>query len=175
MKLRAWVLIALIPTGLGMAVLPEEADGQVDVWIDPGHGGDDPGNLGYDGVAAHREKHVCLEVSQVLSSRLAQIGYTSLLTRNSDQDVSKEDRAAMAAGLVPNDEEQSEVGQMQVGIHMNAPKEAGNAVPFGTETYFPRYKKYSRLVDSYRVDSSFAYVVHSCLIQNTPAAFPGLQ
>lgn len=174
MSAQAWLQILVFLTALGVGIGDaRDARGQVDVWIDPGHGGGDPGNPGFDGVAAHREKHVCLEVSQVLSSRLSQIGYTSLLTRNGDHDVSKEDRAAMAIGLVPNDEDQAEPGQMQVGIHMNAPLEAGNAVPFGTETFFPPYKKYSRLIDSYRVDSSFAYVVHSCLIQNTPAAFMG--
>src|SRR5437870_1162056 len=166
-----YLQFALVAAVLAATPIAKNAAAQIDVWIDPGHGGTDAGNRGFDGVATHREKHVTFDVSTVLSSRLGQVGYSSLLTRNSDHNVSPEDRAAMASGAIPNDLLQQEAGQMLISIHMNAPALATDAVPFGTETYFPPYKKYAQRTDAYRLDSTYAYVVHSCLIQNTPAAF----
>lgn len=130
---------------------------QTDVWIDPGHGGGDNGNPGFDGIATHQEKFVCLLQSQSLNSRLAQIGYTSLLTRNSDNNYpSLEQRALMAIGQLANDLGEQEDGQMFVSIHMNSPKAATNAAPFGTETYYSPVKVFAHRLDTYKVDSAFA-------------------
>lgn len=55
------------------------------VVIDPGHGGEDPGALGSNGV---HEKDIVLEVSKKLSDTLRQSGAQVLITRESDRDLS---------------------------------------------------------------------------------------
>lgn len=54
------------------------------VVIDPGHGGDDPGALGSNGV---HEKDIVLEVSRRLSETLRQSGAQVLITRDIDRDL----------------------------------------------------------------------------------------
>lgn len=77
---------------------PRTACGQaaVDLWVDPGHGGQDKGNLGFDAVRV--EKDIALQVSAHPYSQLANLGYSVYLTRLSDYSVPLEDRAAMASG-----------------------------------------------------------------------------
>lgn len=153
----------------GVLVDPAASPAFVDVWIDPGHGGADPGNPGFSGLPDGREKVINLEVSNVLNSRLGQIGYSSLLTRNGDNNPTRVRRADMAAGLASNDLGQQEVGQMFVSVHMNS----GPSTAFGTETYYPPYKKFAYILDSYRVDSTFAAAIHSNMMTGANLAFLG--
>ena len=147
---------------------------QTDVWIDPGHGGGDNGNPGYDGIATHQEKFVNLLQSESLYNRLGQIGYTSLLTRNSDNNYpTLSQRSLMAVGELENDLQEQEVGQMLVSIHMNSPKVATNAAPFGTETFYSPVKVFAHRLDTYKVDSTFAAVIHANLMTGAAAAFLG--
>ena len=90
--------------------------------IDPGHGGRDPGAIGRLGGY---EKHIALEVGQRLKERLlAYNNLTVLMTRESDQAISLNDRVAFA-------NEQN--ADLFVSIHVNyLPKEHDNFV----ETYF---------------------------------------
>ncbi len=62
--------------------------------IDPGHGGEDPGAIGPNGL---REKHVVLAVSKALQDKInAQKGFKAVLTRESDYYVGLRDRTALA-------------------------------------------------------------------------------
>lgn len=142
---------------------------QVDVWIDPGHGGDKPGNLGFSMIPSRYEKVLALQQSERLETRLSQIGFTSLKTRNGDNNPSFQRRADMAAGLATNDLGQQEPGQMLAIIHMNA----GPPSALGTETFFANYKRYSRRLDAYRVDSTFASIIHCDLMTGANTAFLG--
>ena len=64
------------------------------VVIDPGHGGEDPGAIGPNGV---REKHVVLAVSQALRDKInAQKGFKAVLTRESDYYIGLRDRTVLA-------------------------------------------------------------------------------
>ena len=64
------------------------------VVIDPGHGGEDPGAIGPNGV---REKQVVLEVSKALRDKLnAQKGFKAVLTRESDYYIGLRDRTLLA-------------------------------------------------------------------------------
>jgi N-acetylmuramoyl-L-alanine amidase len=150
-----------------MTVIPRAAVAQVDVWIDPGHGGPKPGNLGYSQIPARYEKALALAQSERLESRLIQIGYRALKTRNGDNNPSFQRRADMASGLATNDLDQQEPGQMLSIIHMNA----GAPSALGTETCFANYERYSRRLDAYKVDSTFAAIVHCDLMTGANAAF----
>ena len=61
--------------------------------IDPGHGGWDPGAVGYSGV---EEKEVVLQMGKKLKDLLVQRGYDVLLTRNRDVFVPLYERARLA-------------------------------------------------------------------------------
>tara|TARA_R110001599_G_scaffold66353_3_gene187639 strand:+ start:108 stop:1487 length:1380 start_codon:yes stop_codon:yes gene_type:complete len=64
------------------------------VVIDPGHGGEDPGAIGPNGV---REKHVVLAVSQALRDRInTKKGFKAVLTRESDYYIGLRDRTVLA-------------------------------------------------------------------------------
>lgn len=143
---------------------------QVDVWIDPGHGGDDPGNLGISGDPAKYEKNIALQVSNLLHSRLGQLGFSSFLTRTGDIFWTLEERAWIASGLRRNQDSLQAVGQMVVCVHMNAWPDT-NVI--GTETYYARRKRYSKRLDSYRVDSTYAAAVHTNMMSQAPLAFLG--
>ena len=67
---------------------------QINIVIDPGHGGEDPGAVGVTGV---REKDVVLAVSKYLQSYLNQCrGFHAVLTRNSDYFIPLRGRLAIA-------------------------------------------------------------------------------
>lgn len=64
------------------------------VVIDPGHGGEDPGAIGPNGL---REKHVVLAVSKALKDKInTQKGFKAILTRESDYYIGLRDRTVLA-------------------------------------------------------------------------------
>ncbi|MDD2957031.1 MAG: N-acetylmuramoyl-L-alanine amidase [Lachnospiraceae bacterium] len=60
------------------------------ILIDPGHGGDDPGMVGIDGI---KEKTLNLKIAQKLANLLEQKGYTVVLTREEDAGLYEEGTA----------------------------------------------------------------------------------
>jgi len=88
--------------------------------IDPGHGGTDSGAVGPTGV---NEKDVNLQIALKLKAKLEAQGYTVVMTRETDEKVSLEDRVNKA-----NDAN----ADIFVSIHCNA---AENSNAKGTETY----------------------------------------
>jgi N-acetylmuramoyl-L-alanine amidase len=78
------------------------------VVIDPGHGGRDPGAIGLGGI---REKDVNLRLARLLATRLDQLGFEVVLTRNDDSTLDLEERTARA---------ESAGGDLFVSIHANA-------------------------------------------------------
>ncbi len=91
--------------------------------IDPGHGGKDPGAVGYyKGVL---EKNVTLEVSRRLAKKLrAKLGCEVILTREKDVSLSLEERTAIA---------NMKRADIFISIHANAHR---NRNVCGVETYF---------------------------------------
>ncbi|QAT61004.1 N-acetylmuramoyl-L-alanine amidase [Acidilutibacter cellobiosedens] len=61
--------------------------------VDPGHGGKDPGTIGFSG---NYEKEVNLEISKKLKKKLKSNGYKVILTRDSDEYVDNLLRAKTA-------------------------------------------------------------------------------
>jgi N-acetylmuramoyl-L-alanine amidase len=93
------------------------------VVIDPGHGGKDPGAVGY--YKTVKEKNVTLEVARRLAVKIRQdLGVEAVLTRKKDVFLSLEERTAIA---------NTKNGDIFVSIHANATK---NKRTRGIETYF---------------------------------------
>lgn len=72
---------------------PRPVRGQRLVFIDPGHGGKDPGAIGINGL---QEKDVILPVSLYIAQYLEQQGIRVMMARNSDYFVSLQGRTDMA-------------------------------------------------------------------------------
>ena len=90
------------------------------IFLDPGHGGSDPGAIS-GGV---REKDLTLSVYNKVSSKLASLGYTVLTSRNVDKDVDLVERAEQA---------NKANADMLLSIHFNA---GGRGIARGIETYY---------------------------------------
>jgi N-acetylmuramoyl-L-alanine amidase len=90
------------------------------VVVDPGHGGSDPGAIGWGGL---REKDVTLRLARMLRRALVARGFQVVLTRDRDETLSLLDRTAIAEGVG---------GDVFVSIHANA---APNRTADGVEVY----------------------------------------
>ena len=90
--------------------------------IDAGHGGHDPG-ASHHGL---REKHLTLDIARRLRSHLQQVGFTVVMTRDSDQFIPLSGRPAIANRLR---------AQLFVSVHINA---NANRRVSGAEVYYPR-------------------------------------
>jgi N-acetylmuramoyl-L-alanine amidase len=90
--------------------------------IDPGHGGDDPG---VKGSAGTQEKTITLAIARRLKSALeSRLGVRVLLTRDADQTVAIDQRAALA---------NNNKADLFLSLHANASFRAGVS---GAEVYF---------------------------------------
>ncbi len=104
------------------AVKPAAAGGIRKIVLDPGHGGRDPGAIGFGGIA---EKDVVLSVARKLARKLQrEMGIEVVLTRKDDSFVRLEDRTAIA---------NAEDADLFVSLHMNA---SPNSDARGLETYY---------------------------------------
>jgi N-acetylmuramoyl-L-alanine amidase len=95
----------------------------VDVLIDPGHGGIDPGSL----TKSLTESKLNLAIAQRVRDQLVASGYSVVLLRQSDYFVSVTDRGAMAAAIHP---------KLLLSLHHNAGLEQPRDNGPGTEVYF---------------------------------------
>ena len=72
--------------------LSQEGDGSLagyNIVLDPGHGGNDPGAIGFNGVM---EKNLTLSIAETVASHLRSAGATVKVTRAGDQYVSLDER-----------------------------------------------------------------------------------
>jgi N-acetylmuramoyl-L-alanine amidase len=135
--------VLVTPTGVAVPVLGHDAAGyrvrtpcegeatvaggtpfaEVDVVLDPGHGGSERGAIGPSGL---EEKHVNLAVAERARDRLVAAGYTVLLTRTTDHQMALSTRAEIANRLDAS---------AFVSVHHNADPDGPSADP-GSETYF---------------------------------------
>jgi N-acetylmuramoyl-L-alanine amidase len=94
--------------------------------IDAGHGGSDPGGIGYGGV---KEKDIVLDVALELKREIMKRYRQKeiVVTRDSDTFVSLEGRGGIANGVSPDR------NAVFISIHANASFEKGT---YGFETYF---------------------------------------
>ncbi len=91
------------------------------VILDPGHGGKDPGAVGFGGL---QEKNVALQVADRTGELLSSAGYDVQMTRTNDRFLELTERTAFA---------NKKGGDLFVSIHCNAAK---NREARGVETYY---------------------------------------
>lgn len=106
---------------------PQTLSGSV-ILLDPGHGGKDPGALGYGGAV--EECDINLAVAYYTKLALEQRGAIVYSTRSGDNAVEIEDRKAIARSLKPD---------YFISIHSNG---SNNTSMIGTATYY--YKPFSK-------------------------------
>lgn len=95
------------------------------VFIDPGHGGSDPGAV----AGGYRESDLNLTVAKKVQSLLIGRGYNVIMSRNSDTYVGLYDRPQMANNLAAD---------IFVSIHTNSTG-AGATSATGIESYYYKY------------------------------------
>lgn len=115
---RVWT-----PCGREAVISSGEFVSEVDVVLDPGHGGSEPGAVGPGGT---READINLQVARRVRDALEADGHSVLMTRNSDIRVPIVTRAEIALALDPI---------ANISIHHNAGTEAVSTEP-GTEMFF---------------------------------------
>lgn len=97
---KAAVLAAALIIGVvsePVKAAAQDADGNIVIVIDPGHGGDDPGKPGVNGV---HEADANYEIARAMMSRLKQCnGVRVYLTRSEEDWISNTGRAMVAAAL----------------------------------------------------------------------------
>lgn len=99
------------------------------IYIDPGHGGFDPGAIGKDGS---KEKDLTLEYSFLLKTYLEEAGFICLLTRMNDEALDKTKKGDIKARV---DLINKSDCLLFVSIHMNAfPMES----LFGAQTFYAK-------------------------------------
>ncbi len=87
----------------------------IKILLDPGHGGKELGARGGNG---YPEKDINLVISQLLKQKLTDLGATVYLTRETDRDVSLQDRVKAIQELKPD---------IALSIHYNALPDSGDA------------------------------------------------
>lgn len=112
------------------------------IFLDPGHGGKDPGAVGPNGS---KESDVTLSVSKLLKDKLERIGATIFMSRDSDEYVSISRRVSMANSSKAN---------IFVSVHCNAYNDTAK----GVETLYYQTssagKKLAGLIQSELVSST---------------------
>nr|MBL0708555.1 N-acetylmuramoyl-L-alanine amidase [Sulfurimonas sp.] len=114
------------------AIIPKRVDRQKTIVIDAGHGGKDPGAIGYK---KYREKVVVLKISQELKKILKSRGYKVFMTRNSDKFIKLSHRTKYA---------NRKKADIFISIHANAVGKKKAHKVHGIECYFLSPSKSSR-------------------------------
>ncbi len=92
----------------------------ITIFLDPGHGGSDPGVVRkFDGVE-YTEANINLSVALKAKAELEKRGYTVVMSRETDKYVKLDDRPALA---------QKVGADMFISIHVNAYSNENNPVP----------------------------------------------
>ena len=105
------------------------------IFIDPGHGGEDRRNIGFEGDAI--EADINLNVALELSKFLKQVNAVVFLSRDKDTTIALQDRSRLADSLNAD---------IFISIHHNAPGSIGDIWTNYTSTYYhakPRYYEYN--------------------------------
>jgi len=103
---------------------PKRADRDKIIVIDPGHGGKDPGAIGYK---KYREKIVVYKISKYLKNILQSRGYKVYMTRYRDKFIKLKYRTKYA---------NRKKADIFVSIHANAVPRRNIKKAYGIETYF---------------------------------------
>ena len=117
----------------------------IEILLDPGHGGDEWGAKGPNG---YPEKSVNLVISKLLKQELLKRGATVYMTRETDKDVSLQDRMKMIDTIKPS---------IALSIHYNALPDNGDAINtagIGMFWYHPQAEQLSKFLHDYLVQKA---------------------
>ena len=122
MSINLGSVIQNIPESKTIDLAEEKKKWQFDtIIIDPGHGGKDPGSVGYKGT---KEKDIVLDVSKRLARKIQKnLRIKTVLTRDEDVFVRLQDRTKFA---------NTNEGDLFISIHVNSNE---SKKPSGFETY----------------------------------------
>ena len=125
MSIRLGSVIQNIPIDKTTDLNKEKKKWQFDtIIIDPGHGGKDPGSIGYKGT---KEKDIALDVSKRLAKKIQKnLRVKTILTRDEDVFMHVHDRTKFA---------NENKGDLFISIHINSNE---SRRPYGFETYLLR-------------------------------------
>lgn len=121
-------LIVSGPVAFEEPAQPAAAAGPRVVIIDPGHGGEDTGKIGPNGL---REKDAALQLSRRLATILEDAGYEVHLTRTTDTLIALSDRSMLA-----NRWKAGRPAALFVSIHFNSVASPASRTARGFETFF---------------------------------------
>lgn len=125
---------------------PLTKENKVCIVIDPGHGGNDSGAIGFIENKPLKEKDVCLSIAHHVSDLLRQKGCSVLLTRNDDTTLALDKRTTFA---------HDHNADLFISIHANY---ANNKSALGVETFC---MKPQLLIDSF---SQLTTEEHECVV-----------
>ncbi len=114
------------------AIAPKRLDRNKRIVIDAGHGGKDPGAIGY---RHYREKVVVLQIAQKLKKILKRRGYKVYMTRDSDKFIKLRNRTGFA---------NKKRADLFISIHANAVGRKSAKKVHGVECYFLDKSRSSR-------------------------------
>jgi len=115
------------------------------IYIDPGHGGKDPGALGYNSIGAQvQEKNIVLPLSQFTRRCLIGKGYNVMISRNEDKYVTLMERV---------NEANNWGADAFLCVHSNA-RQSGFVQGFEVETYWmkPNEREYARQIHNHFIN-----------------------
>ena len=104
-------------------ITKEKTNNSYTVVIDPGHGGKDPGAVGYKN---YYEKNIVLKVSKYLKKELLTLGYKVHMSRDKDKSLNLKARTDFA---------NKKKSHIFISIHINSVSKRKHKV-YGIETYF---------------------------------------
>lgn len=116
----------------------------IEILLDPGHGGKE---LGSKGPTGYPEKKINLIMSQLIAAELKKMGATVYLTRETDTDVSLEERVDIINNTKPD---------LAISIHYNALPDSGDALNtkgISTFWYHPQAQDLASFLHSYLVEN----------------------
>lgn len=160
------VLLAILMLVL---LLAGTSRAEIDVWIDPGHGGNDPGALGFNGPAEPNEKELVIGVTTFLQGDLTGLGYDAHKTKNADTTYfNLLRRRLIANGEAPNDIGVQDSCRLFLSIHMDSVEDD---TIIGTRTFYPTIKYDATNRNAFQADLLAAQTIHPDVIANAAVAF----
>ncbi len=148
--------VKIVDKNIIMLVIKSKADTVPLIYIDPGHGGTDPGAIGVGGL---RESDVVLGIALKLNSLLTKGGFRTMMSRDSD----------VFVDLITRSQEANNAGaDIFISIHTNA---FGTPTPKGTEIwYYPNGYK-----GDTRDNKTFAQIIYNNLMKEINTVDRGLK
>ena len=165
-RVEGQVALGGLESGACMSFAPAAGTASKTVFIDPGHGGLDPGVVGQSGGQDVQEKDVALAVGTRLAAMLQSDGYHVVLSRTKDSSVMKFSPSDTETGALKNSSIEHDLvtraacanasnATMLLSIHFNA---FADPTVGGTETFYDSVRSFADANKRLAVDVQHAVV-----------------